>query len=49
MRQIITLSCEVCKERNYTSTKNRQKNRERITLQKYCKKCRKHTSHRETR
>ena len=49
MRQIVTLACETCKERNYTTTKNRRNNQERLTLKKYCKKCRQHTPHRETR
>jgi len=49
MREIIILACEECKSRNYTSTKNRRNTKERITLKKYCRRCRKHTGHRETR
>lgn len=48
-RIIITLACEVCKERNYTSSKNKKSNQERISLKKYCSSCRKHTLHKEVR
>ena len=45
--QIITLECTVCKERNYTTTKNKKKYTERLELNKYCPRCCKHTPHRE--
>lgn len=48
-RLIITLACGECKERNYTSQKNRKNDPGRIELSKYCPRCRKHTAHRETR
>lgn len=47
MRQIITLSCGECKERNYTSTKNKKNDPDKIELRKYCPRCRKHTLHKE--
>ncbi|HJN02556.1 MAG TPA: 50S ribosomal protein L33 [Nitrospinota bacterium] len=47
MRDIITLSCAECKRRNYTTTKNKKKMTSRLELQKYCRFCRKHTSHKE--
>lgn len=49
MRIGISLECTVCKERNYRSVKNRRNNPDRVELQKYCKRCRNHTLHRETR
>jgi large subunit ribosomal protein L33 len=49
MRQIITLECTECKRRNYSSDKNKRNTPDRIELKKYCKWCRKHTAHRETR
>lgn len=49
MRVGITLECTVCKERNYRTTKNRRNDPDRIELRKYCKRCRSHTLHRETR
>ncbi len=48
MREIITLECEECKNRNYTTKKNNQNTRDRISLKKYCKFCQKHTVHQET-
>lgn len=48
-RPALTLACEVCKRRNYVSTKNKTNTRERIELKKYCRFCRQHTAHKETR
>jgi large subunit ribosomal protein L33 len=48
-REILTLACTICKRRNYTTMKNKKNDPDRIELQKYCKWCRKHTLHRETR
>jgi large subunit ribosomal protein L33 len=48
-RPIITLACETCKRRNYVTRKNKVNDRERIELRKYCRWCRGHTTHRETR
>ncbi len=48
-RLIITLACSECKERNYTSEKNRKNDSSRLVLMKYCRRCRKHTEHREQR
>ena len=45
----VTLACEVCKRRNYITVKNRQNDRERIEMKKYCRWDRQHTLHRETR
>lgn len=47
MREIITLSCTVCKRKNYTTKKNVKTTKERIELKKYCKWCKKHTPHKE--
>jgi large subunit ribosomal protein L33 len=49
MREIITLSCAECKRRNYSTTKNKRNTTERLELSKYCRWCRKHTVHRETK
>ena len=48
MRDIITLECKECKNRNYSTKKNPQNTRDRIELKKYCKFCDKHTVHKET-
>ena len=45
----VTLECTECKRRNYITKKNKQNQRERIELKKYCKWERKHTLHKETR
>jgi large subunit ribosomal protein L33 len=49
MREIITLECTTCKERNYTTTKNRKKHSERLEVKKYCPRCRKHSGHKEVK
>ncbi len=49
MSDIITLACVDCKRRNYTTTKNKKTIPERLELKKFCKFCRKHTIHKETK
>jgi large subunit ribosomal protein L33 len=49
MRDNITLACGECKQRNYTSTKNKKTTPDRLELKKYCRFCHKHTPHKETR
>ena len=49
VRQVIYLACTECKERNYTSEKNRRNDPNRLEMQKFCNRCRKHTLHRETK
>ena len=49
MRDIITLACSECKNRNYTTTKNKKTMTEKLELKKYCPTCRKHTAHKETK
>jgi large subunit ribosomal protein L33 len=49
VRQVIHLACTDCKERNYTTYKNRRNDPNRIELRKFCSTCRKHTLHRETK
>ena len=46
-RDIITFQCMECKNRNYSSTKNKKTTTERIELKKFCPSCRKHQVHRE--
>ena len=45
----ITLACTECKQRNYQTTKNKKNDTERIEIKKYCKFCKKHTMHKETK
>jgi large subunit ribosomal protein L33 len=48
-RAIITMQCTDCRERNYTTNKNRRNDTQRIELRKYCSRCREHKVHREVR
>lgn len=48
-RLVITLECTVCKNRNYTSEKNKKNDTARLELKKYCPYDRRHTPHRETK
>jgi large subunit ribosomal protein L33 len=49
MRDIITLVCSECKNRNYTTTRNKKTMTEKLELSKFCPSCRKHTQHKETK
>jgi large subunit ribosomal protein L33 len=49
MREIITLQCPVCKNRNYSTTKNKKTTTGRLEFSKFCNTCRQHTDHKETK
>ncbi|AXA35989.1 MAG: 50S ribosomal protein L33 [Candidatus Sumerlaea chitinivorans] len=49
MRDIITLACSECDRRNYSTTRNKKKQQNKLELKKYCRHCRKHTLHKETK
>ena len=49
MREGITMACPDCKRRNYRTNKNKKNNPDRLEFNKYCKFCRKHTAHKETK
>jgi large subunit ribosomal protein L33 len=49
MRDRITLECTECKERNYSSTKNKRLHPQRVEFKKYCPRCNAHQTHKETR
>ena len=49
MRVKITLACTECKQRNYNTMKNKKNSPDRLEMKKYCRFCRKHTVHRETK
>jgi len=42
------LECAVCKHVTYHTTRNK-KLKTRLTLSKYCRHCKKHTEHKETK
>ena len=48
-REIIILACEDCKRRNYNTTKNKVNTPDKLEFKKYCRWCKKHTTHKETK
>ena len=48
-RPVILLACTECKERTYTTRKNKKNDPNRIELMKYCPRERRHTLHREAK
>lgn len=49
MRDIIALQCSVCKDRNYTTRVNKKKQAGKLERKKFCRRCRKHTLHKESK
>ncbi|MBU6429809.1 MAG: 50S ribosomal protein L33 [Cyanobacteria bacterium REEB65] len=49
MRVIITLACTECKRRNYVTMKNKKNDPDRLEQNKYCRFCRTHKPHRESK
>jgi len=49
MRDQITLECTECKERNYSTQKNKRLHPQRVEFKKYCPRCNQHRVHKETR
>jgi len=48
-RDKIILACGECKNRNYFTTKNKRTHPERVEWKKYCPRCNKHQTHKETK
>jgi len=48
-REKIILACEVCKNRNYFTDKNKRLHPERVEWKKYCPRCNAHKLHKETK
>ena len=46
-RQMKTLVCTECKEKNYREPRNVQNTTERLEISKYCPRCINHTIHKE--
>jgi large subunit ribosomal protein L33 len=49
VRVKITLACTDCKQRNYNMTKEKKNHPDRMETKKYCRFCKKHTLHKETK
>ncbi len=47
--KLIKLRCSVCKHLNYYTRKNKKAVERKIEFKKFCKWCRKHTAHKETK
>jgi large subunit ribosomal protein L33 len=47
MRDIISLACENCKRRNYTTTRNKKIAKDKLEVKKFCPFCRGHKNHKE--
>ena len=45
----VVLACSECKQRNYFTTKNKKNDPDRLEMKKFCKFCRKHTLHKESK
>jgi large subunit ribosomal protein L33 len=48
-RDNIILQCTECKSRNYFTDKNKKTKTARLEFKKFCKKCRLHRAHKETK
>ncbi len=49
IRSKIYFVCTECNEKNYTSDKNTYNTKDKLELNKYCSKCKKHTLHKEVK
>ena len=49
MQTKIVLACTECKQRNYNKFKNKKNTPERLEMNEYCRFCKKHTLHRESK
>lgn len=45
----VVLACTECKQRNYDTYKNSKTTTDRLEMHKYCRFCKKHTTHRESK
>lgn len=48
-RNLFIFQCSVCKSKNYTASKNTVNIKEKLSLSKFCKHCRRHTEHSEVK
>lgn len=46
---LIKFECTECKKLNYHSKKNKKTIKARLEMHKFCKSCKKHTGHKETK
>ncbi|MFH2019029.1 MAG: 50S ribosomal protein L33 [bacterium] len=48
-RQMFGLKCSVCNKFNYLTKRNKLNTVEKLSLSKYCSKCKTHTTHKEAK
>ncbi|PJB99444.1 MAG: 50S ribosomal protein L33 [Candidatus Nealsonbacteria bacterium CG_4_9_14_0_8_um_filter_35_12] len=48
-KPFVKLQCQECKKINYFTHKSKKIAEKKLELKKYCKWCRKHTIHKETK
>jgi large subunit ribosomal protein L33 len=46
---LVKMECTECHNLNYFSTKNKKTLKNRLEMSKFCKTCKKHTGHKETK
>jgi len=46
---LLKMQCSVCKNVNYWTSKNKKLVTKKLEYSKFCKHCRKHTPHKETK
>lgn len=46
-KHLVKLVCQVCKSSNYYTHRNTKSVTEKLSMSKYCKRCRKRTEHKE--
>jgi large subunit ribosomal protein L33 len=46
--EIVVLVCKECKSQNYVTKRNKVNMEKKLEIKKYCKKCKKHTLHKES-
>ena len=47
-REIVAMVCEACKSQNYVTERNKINMEGKLTIKKFCKRCKKQTLHKET-
>jgi len=48
-RELAIMACTECGRRNYTTTRNKRTQTNRLEMKKYCRSERKHTPHKEVK
>jgi large subunit ribosomal protein L33 len=47
-REIVAMVCQTCKSQNYVTMRNKINMEGKLTLKKWCKRCKQKTSHKES-